>query len=353
MARVKRWLSRIAVAWLVLVLFVILGGFTYEQIGRTRDASHLPPRIGKPIDIGGRSLNLYCSGEGSPAVILEAGANAPGYSWALVQPKLAEFTRACWYDRAGVGWSDPPTSPRTSVSVTSDLHEMLRHAGVLPPYVLVGASIGGEYARTYTAHYPDDVVGLVLVDSSHPDQHEPYFMVSPANRLSAHARHLLCTALPVMSRFGLLRYIASKTAGPVPQQFSAEQRNTLAMLHAQPNAFESDAEQACAATNSGKVVPDSGSGNPELDNAARNAGSLGNRPLVVPTAGRYFAPAGLQKEADEYHEIWVHQLQASLAGLSTRSRQVVVDAHHDIGDEAPDAVVTAVQQVVAGLKDCK
>ena len=111
------------------------------------------------MDIGGRTLNLYCSGQGTPTVILETGGNSPGYEWLLQQSKMAAFTRACWYDRAGVGWSDPPSSPRTSASIVSDLHEALHRAGVLPPYVMAGGSVGGEYVHIYTARYPADVAG--------------------------------------------------------------------------------------------------------------------------------------------------------------------------------------------------
>jgi len=160
-------------------------------------------------------------------------------------------------------------------------------------------------------------------------------------------------ALPVMTRFGALRFVASKINGPVSSLFSAEQRKILAKLEAQPKALETDTEQACAATDNGKVVPASGGGNPELDHAARNSGTLNDLPLIVLTAGKYWAPAGLEKEAADYHETWVHQLQASLAALSKRGRQVVVDAHHNIGDEAPEAVITAVQQVVEEVRKKK
>jgi pimeloyl-ACP methyl ester carboxylesterase len=340
MANVGSWLRRIVSALCGLALLALLAGFTYEQIGRMRDASRLPPRVGRAIDIGGRALNLYCSGEGSPAVILESGGNAPGLSWALVQPKIAEFTRTCWYDRAGVGWSDPPASPRTGASVASDLHEVLRRAGEAPPYVMVGASVGGEYVRIYAARYPSDVAGVVLVDSTHPDQREPAFALSPANRVPPRIRHIICMALPMMSRFGMLRFIASRM----------KPRDTLAKLEAQPKALQTDAEQACAATDAGRVTSTVGGGNPDLDNAARHAGRLGDRPLVVLTAGKYWAPDGMEKEAEQYHEVWVHQLQASLAQLSTRGRQVVVDAHHGIAGEAPEAVVSAVRQVVEEVR---
>jgi pimeloyl-ACP methyl ester carboxylesterase len=278
-------------------------------------------------------------------VILETGGNSPGYAWLLLQSKMGVFTRACWYDRAGVGWSDPPSSPRTSASVASDLHEALHRAGVLPPYVMAGGSVGGEYVHIYTARYPSDVAGLVLIDSAVPDMHEPDIYLAPANRMSGGTRHLFCVALPVIARFGVLRFVASRERRPPPPDFTPEQGNTLAKLEAQPKAFRTDAEQACAATDEGRVVPREGGGNPDINSAARNAGSLGDRPLVVLTAGRYWAPDGFEKEAAEYHEIWVHQLQASLVRLSTRGRQVIVDAHHDMA-ESPDSMVTAVRQVV-------
>jgi len=341
----KKWIQRIAFAFLTLLALALLMGFTYEEIGRAKDARQLPPRVGQAVDIGGRSLNLYCSGQGTPTVILETGGNSPGYEWLLQQSKMAVFTRACWYDRAGVGWSDPPSSPRTSASVVNDLHEVLQRAGVLPPYVMAGGSVGGEYVHIYTARYPSDVAGLVLIDSSVPDMHEPDFALSPLNRMSGSTRHLICMALPVASRFGIVRFMVSKERRAAPPDFTPEQARVLSKLEAQPKAFTTDAEQACAATNEGRIVPREGGGNPDINDAARNAGSLGDRPLVVLTAGRYWAPDGFEKEAAEYHEIQVHQLQASLVRLSTRGRQVVVDAGHGM-EESPDSIVVAVREVV-------
>jgi pimeloyl-ACP methyl ester carboxylesterase len=348
MTRLIRWISRFVAAFFGLIFLALLVGFTYEQIGRSHGASRLPPRIGRAIDIGGRTLNLYCSGKGGPAVILETGGNEPGYAWTSIQASVAKFTRACWYDRAGVGWSEPPPSPRTSATVVNDLHEMLARAAEPPPYVLAGASIGGEYARIYASRYPHEVAGLVLVDSSHPDQQEPAFMLSGFNLMSPAKRRFICTALPWMARFGILRFIASRMGSPVPSQSSPE-REILIKLGAEPTALRTDAEQTCAATDGGRVVPTLGTGNPELDNAARNAGSLGDRPLIVLTAERYWAPPGFEKEAADYHEIWIHQLQASLVRLSTRGQQVVVDAHHGM-DEAPQAVISATQQVVEEVR---
>ena len=218
----RKWVRRISYVFLTLLVLAPLGGFTYEHVGRARDANQLPPRVGQAVDIGGRTLNLYCSGQGTPTVILETGGNSPGYAWLLLQSKIAGFTRACWYDRAGIGWSDPPSSPRTSASVASDLHEALHRARVLPPYVMAGGSVGGEYVHIYTARYPSDVAGLVLIDSAVPDMHEPDFYLAPANRMSGRARHLFCVALPAMAQFGVLRFVASRERRPSPPDFTPE-----------------------------------------------------------------------------------------------------------------------------------
>lgn len=341
----RKWVRRISYVFPTLIVLALLAGFTYEQLGRARDASQLPPRVGQAVDIGGRTLNIFCSGEGTPTVILEPGGNSPGYAQLWLQSKIAAFTRACWYDRAGVGWSDSPSSPRTSASVVSDLHEALQRAGILPPYVMAGGSVGGEYVHIYAARYPSDVAGLVLIDSAVPDMHEPDFALSPLNRMSGSTRHLICVALPAMARLGMVRFMVSRERRPPPPDFTPEQASVLAKLEVQPKAFMTDAEQGCAATDGGRIVPREGGGNPDINNAARNAGSLGDRPLVVLTAGRYWAPDGFEKEAAKYHEIWVHQLQASLVRLSTRGRQVIVDADHGMS-QSPDSIVIAVRQVV-------
>lgn len=345
----RRWFQRISYALLTLLLLALLVGFTYEQVGRARDVSRLPPRVGQAVDIGGRTLNLYCSGQGTPTVILETGGNSPGYEWRLQQSKMAAFTRTCWYDRAGVGWSDPPSAPRTSTSVAGDLHLALQRAGVQPPYVMAGGSVGGEYVRIYTAHYPSEVAGLVLIDSAVPDMREPDFYLAAGNRMSGRTRHLFCVALPAMARFGVLRFAASRERRRRPPDFTSEQASILARLEAQPKALRTDADQACAATDEGRIVPRTGGGNPDIDNAVRSAGGLADRPLIVLTAGKYWAPDGFEKEAAEYHEIWVHQLQASLVRLSSRGRQIIVDAEHDMA-ESPDSIAIAVRQVVEEVR---
>jgi pimeloyl-ACP methyl ester carboxylesterase len=125
-------------------------------------------------------MNIYCSGAGSPTVILDSGLGADTTDWRLVQSPIARRTRVCSYDRAGMGFSDPTTSSRAAGAVVGDLHAVLRSAAIAPPYVLVGHSIAGLYARLYTDRYPGEVVGLVLVDPSTEYDDQEFRKVAPA-----------------------------------------------------------------------------------------------------------------------------------------------------------------------------
>jgi pimeloyl-ACP methyl ester carboxylesterase len=126
--------------------------------------SYAPP--GRLIDIGRRKLHLYCTGKGTPTVILMAGGGAFSIDWALVQPKVAESTRVCSYDRAGLGWSGPGPEEDIVEKNVSDLRAVLQASGEHGPYVLVGASIAGIYIQAYQRAFPADVAALVFTNSS-------------------------------------------------------------------------------------------------------------------------------------------------------------------------------------------
>jgi pimeloyl-ACP methyl ester carboxylesterase len=148
-------------------LAVIIGLLTARALlaqGKTT-ASFPPP--GRLIDIGGRKLHLYCTGQGTPTVILVAGGGAFSIDWTLVQPRLAKTTRVCSYDRAGLAWSDPGPADETVEQTVDDLHRLLAAAAEHGPYVLVGASIGGIYIRAYQHAFTRDVSGLAFLNSSH------------------------------------------------------------------------------------------------------------------------------------------------------------------------------------------
>jgi pimeloyl-ACP methyl ester carboxylesterase len=124
------------------------------------------PPPGRLIDIGGRKLHLYCSGKGTPTVVLMAGGGAFSIDWALVQPKVAQDTRVCSYDRAGLAWSDPGPADETVEQTISDLHILLKNGEEKGPYLLVGASVGGIYIQAYQRAFPKEVAGLVFSNSS-------------------------------------------------------------------------------------------------------------------------------------------------------------------------------------------
>jgi len=122
------------------------------------------------IDIGGRHLFLSTSGKGTPSVLLEAGLGDRSDIWEMVQPAVAEFTQVCSYDRAGQGRSDSAFPPRTCQDMVDDLHALLVKAEINPPYILVGHSFGGMNVRLYASCFPQEIVGMVLVDAVHEDR---------------------------------------------------------------------------------------------------------------------------------------------------------------------------------------
>ena len=163
--RASRWVLTPVIAVLALAA---LGG-TYANITLARDQdSYAAP--GKTYDVGGHRLHLDCRGHGGPTVVLFNGLGEISASWARITGPVADTGRVCAYDRAGQGWSDDARHPQDGVAAAKDLHDLLAAAGETGPYVLVGHSTGGTYALNYAARYDDEVAGMVLLDSSSPEQ---------------------------------------------------------------------------------------------------------------------------------------------------------------------------------------
>jgi pimeloyl-ACP methyl ester carboxylesterase len=124
------------------------------------------PAPGRLVNISGRKLHILCSGNGVPTVVLVAGGGAFSIDWNLVQSRIDSSTTVCSFDRAGLGWSDPGPAEETVEETVDDLHRLLIAAGEKPPYILVGASIGGIFIQAYLQKYPKEVAGLVFSNSS-------------------------------------------------------------------------------------------------------------------------------------------------------------------------------------------
>src|SRR5438270_7035950 len=150
---------------LFVAIFIAGVAGSYETIQEQVDRSSTA-MPGHLIDVGGHRLYVRCTGSGSPAVVLVSGlAETSTYWGGWIAPAVAQNTTVCAYDRAGQGWSDPPASPQVGVAVAIDLHNLLANAQIPAPYVVVGHSTGGVYARIFAARYPDQVAGMVMLDS--------------------------------------------------------------------------------------------------------------------------------------------------------------------------------------------
>ena len=320
----------------VAILVAGVAGATYEQLAQRRDLERLP-RIGRAVDIGGRALNIYCSGAGAPAVIFDAGHGDPGFVWSHIQPEIATLTQACWYDRAGEGWSDPGPFPRTSEAMARDLHALLQAAGVPAPYVLVGHSLGGMNARVYNGLYPADVAGAVLVDAAHEDESRraPAFM-----RGRTAPRYLwrpIWMAAQTARALGVIRLMTpSITREGEPPGRTRE--DIVRALRQQPKALAARADASA----------------PESEAQASRSGTFGDRPLLVLTRGNATLPPNptdRDREWVAYEQIWMTEIQPKLAQLSTRGRQIIIErSGHRIHEEGPESVIAAIRDVLAILE---
>ena len=332
----KRWVKRIFWTFLALLVFVALCGVTYQQIADHRDRQRYP-QLGSSISAGNFNLNLNCTGKGKPTVILESGLGIPAIGWQLVQPEIARFARACSYDRAGYGWSDPGPLPRTSREIAIELHTVLHNAHVTPPYVLVGHSFGGFSVRLFNLLYPSESVGFVLVDSSQEDQ-ETKMRRSIREENAKELRQLarMDSVIGFLIDFGIARAASAHNADT--QKLPANLHEELTYLQLQKKYVDA-------------VFAEESSLDDSIDQV-RGVGDFGDKPLIVLTAGESVGIPNVPKEdSDEFFASWVGELQPRLAHLSTRSRQIVLlNSHHLIPFEQPQAVVDAVREVAAGLK---
>ncbi len=310
-------LRRIGAVLLFLFVAIIFAGAIY-QISATRADRLAHPMPGRLIDVGGYKMHIDCSGTGSPTVILDSGLGDGYLSWRKVQPQIAQFARACSYDRAGFGYSDSSPKPRDSKVFAEELHALLHNAGVAPPYILVGHSMGGYDVRLYANLYRSEVAGMVLVDSSHPEQQKR--LPRALNDMDAtwiREQEFFEFTMP----FGMPRLLG----------FCAKDEEARAAECNFHSMRESVAELKSISESAAQTAA---------------AGSLGDMPLVVlsqdPDAPQYDLPEDLVKPTNA---AW-QQMQKELAQLSTNSTQMVAkNSGHYIQLDRPDVVVDAVRKV--------
>jgi pimeloyl-ACP methyl ester carboxylesterase len=325
-SRGRRVLRRTGLGCLSIIGVMIacaVFGMVYEAIMAPGDAARYPAS-GQRVDIGGYSLHLNCTGEGSPTVILEAGFGAWSTDWGTVQPGLSNITRTCSYDRAGLGWSDAGPEPRDPEHIAMELHTLLTNAGIAGPYVLAGHSIGGKHIRMFTELYPDEVIGLVFVDARH-ESAEPVGRTPEQNQQDREAYESSLNLYRVLRDSGLARIFGVPLARmlvPGVENIPDDVLYENGLFGVRESTLQAMIAESPATTYS--------------DDKLRAARALGNLPVVVLTAGR-----ALQQTAN-----W-ETVQKNLVALSNNSRWTIVEnSLHNIAFDDSDVVVTAVQDVI-------
>jgi pimeloyl-ACP methyl ester carboxylesterase len=200
------------------LLYPLLGALALSSVGalaqnvamQRNSASMQMP--GALYDVGGHLLHLYCTGTGSPTVVLENSLSGSSPNWARIVDATAATTRVCAYDRAGQGWSEDAPAPQDSIATADSLHALMDVAGEDGPYVLAGYSSGGVYAMTYAARYPTQVAGMVLLDSASPHQ----FTVLPAYAGQYEMLTRLYSVLPGLARLGLGHAVPALYSNELP-----------------------------------------------------------------------------------------------------------------------------------------
>ncbi|HUL34938.1 MAG TPA: alpha/beta hydrolase [Candidatus Eisenbacteria bacterium] len=338
-SRLWRITKRIFLGLLLLLVIAAISGIAYQKIFNARDASRYPQE-GRSVPLGpefpGVSLNLNCTGSGSPTVVLDTGLGVPAVGWDLVQPTVASYTRVCSYDRAGYGWSTPGPMPRTSEQIVKELHALLTAAGEKGPYILVAHSFGGFNVRIYTSKYPADVVGLVLVDTSHEDQNH-YLPASLQAVMKNYTQELETERklFPALLFFGVARLMATDDLSS--PRVDHKLLKKIGYLELQSKAVDAAASEMENFDQSAAEV--------------RTAGNLGDRPLIVLSAGQPQDPKDLPKgvslkDMQDFQKFWIADLQVREKNLSTRGKQIVVtDSSHMIPFFRPDLVISAIREV--------
>lgn len=322
------FISRIAQ---ILALFLALGAAAAQSSDLTAP--------GEMVDVGGHSLHMYCIGEGSPTVLFEAGLGDGSTYFRSLQLRTAQFTRACIYDRAGYGFSQPGPLPRDMAAIVSELETMLAVSGEPGPYVLAGHSYGGVIALNFANRNPGLVSGIVLIDSSHP------------NQLTALQAVPEVVAVQDMEIAGMAELIGAAEAGLLPAEallpaappvLSAPLKRTWAELFVQPGQLRTVSQEYAVIESS-------------LEQAAANV-NVGSTPLIVLSRGlgleaqlpaEALEPLGLTPDVlARFDAVW-NALQIDLATLSSNSKRLIAyhGTHHVFYGE-PALVEAAIRELV-------
>jgi pimeloyl-ACP methyl ester carboxylesterase len=307
------------------------------------DPALLKPHLVRLAD--GRRIQFHCVGNGSPTVVFGQGGEGMMFNWAKVQPAVSALTRTCFYDRGGFGWSDPPRYPVTALTVTDELHAVLRAARVREPVILVGHSVGGFYATVYADRFRDQVAGLVLVDPGFSGQDANPSVADRANNRRGEGYLVRCAEL---ARTGKLRAdnLAENRCFPLPADASTDGERRYALnAITRPHWYEAEHSQSVNYFTGDERLSVS---HQQARDVARPFGDL---PVVVLSRGRVEgAPWRTADENAAALQRW-RAGHAALAARSSRGRFTIVPGSgHFIQKDAPEAVIDAIREVVMAVR---
>jgi pimeloyl-ACP methyl ester carboxylesterase len=328
--RIGKWTKYTLLALPVVIVLLVISTWAAGNSAKLQLAKD-HPAPGQLVDVGGYKLHINCEGQGSPTVVMEAGNNDFSLQWSAVQPEIANFTRVCTYDRAGFGWSEASPYPRTVETMVAELHSLLINAGVEGPYVLVGHSFGGIIVRAFAQRYPDQVSGMVLVDSAHEGQ----AIRVPAMAKAAGQMIGQFHTLSVMENFGLLALSPEQIPDRGLTGEALDQYRSILATTQYFAAAANETESMYANMTTGPVVEPI---------------SLKNLPLIVLSRGLPEPLPGMSKLENQQYEMKWQEMQKELVGLSSNSRQVIATkSGHYIQIQQPDLVISSVRAMLAEL----
>ncbi|MBU0495722.1 MAG: alpha/beta hydrolase [Chloroflexi bacterium] len=323
LAALLRWGGRVLLVGLCLFLGLIAYLLIQESITRSKYRAEYPPP-GQMVSLETHDIHLYCVGSGSPTVVFESDLDQYGsLSWDSVQDEVGEFTRACSYDRAGIMWSEPGPLPRDGETIASELKAVLDAAGESGPYVLVGHAFGGAYVRIFAGQNPDDVCGMVLVESSHPEmltRFEEYGVTSEIPDRNTRPLILLLSRLGMPGRYkGNVYNLPPDVYDPV-QAFLPESSMTW---------FDEKVEAPNTLAQAGQVK------------------YLGDLPLIVIAATK--PPTSIER-GQILDDLWL-ELQHELLSLSENSEIRIYKVGHYPQFQSPELVIQAIRDIVERCRE--
>ncbi|WP_066310446.1 alpha/beta fold hydrolase [Bacillus sp. FJAT-29814] len=322
--------KKIAFGLISFILAITILGASFEAIAGYQVVKNNPPE-GKLVDVGGFKLHLHKQGKGGPTIILETGSGASSTSWLDIPEELSKFGTVVTYDRGGYGWSEKADAERTGENIVRELYKALKKEKIEGPYILVGHSLGGMYARLFAQTYQDEVGGVVLLDA----RTEDYSKETDPILLDAGVDPILMgsstkNVMALLKNLGIIRLMGDSILKEIPKEL----REVALNVEFRPKYFAAKEDELRNMT--------------QLEDSIRNK-SLEDIPLKVVTHGIPIDGTVIgisEADSNKMEDIWQEQ-QKQMLTLSTNSELIVAEnSGHAVMHDEPDLVIETVKSMI-------